>query len=162
MREVDGRLAIQVIEPFERRLLLFFAFLAVAIGLVSSAVLANNLVDRETIPTVYWDKLLTIAGVAALPIVAMAVLVVRGAMQSGSPVGRWQGGIIIGGMVAFAITMVVILICLFQIVVAADAAKDTIPDAPDDWVIWVATLGTGITLSAAAVGVAAAALDKID
>jgi hypothetical protein len=65
-------------------------------------------------------------------------------------------------MVAFAATMVVIFVCLFQIVVAADAATDTVPAAPAAWVIWVATLGAGITLSAAAVGVAAGALDLID
>ena len=140
-----------------------FAFLAMAIGLASSVVLATKLDDRTTITTDYWDKLLTIAGVSSLPVVAMAFLVVRAAMQQPrSGLGPWGTGIIIGGMVAFAATMVVILICLFQIVVAADAAKDTVPNAPDDWVIWVATVGVGITLSAAAVGVAAAALDKID
>jgi uncharacterized membrane protein YgdD (TMEM256/DUF423 family) len=155
-------LARQVLDDSERRLLFYFAFVALAIGLVSSAVLANSLVDRETIPTAYWDKLLTIAGVAALPIVAMAVLVVRGAMQSGSPVSRWQALVFIVGMVAFVFSIVVILICLFQIVVAADAAQNTTPDAPKDWVIWLTAFGTGVTLSAVAVVVAAAALDKVD
>jgi hypothetical protein len=150
------------IDPFERKVLVVFAFFAVAIGAVGSVVLASKLDGRTTIPTDYWDKLLTVAGVAALPIVAAAFLVVRAAMQSGSSLGRWGSAIIIGGMVAFAVTMVVIEICLFQIVVAADAAKDTTPDAPEAWVIWVATVGAGITLSAAAVGVGAAALDKID
>jgi hypothetical protein len=92
----------------------------------------------------------------------MVVLVVRAAMESSSPLGRWGAGIVLGGMVAFAATMLVILICLFQIVVAADAPMNTTPDAPADWVIWVATLGAGITLSAAAVGVAATALNTID
>lgn len=150
------------LDGFERNVLIGFALFVLAIGLLSSIVVATKLDDRETIPTAYWDKLLTLAGVAALPIVAMAVLIVRSAMQKRSPVGPWGAAILIGGMVAFAVTMAVILLCLFQIVVAADAAPNRTPNAPDPWVIWVATLGAGITLSAAAVGVAAAALDKID
>ena len=45
--------------------------------------LAMSLGDK-TLPTTYWDKLLTIIGVAALPLVAMAVLVLRGVTREGA------------------------------------------------------------------------------
>jgi hypothetical protein len=154
------------VDHFERKVLVAFAVGAVLIGVGSSVVLAAKLDDRTTIPTDYWKTVLTIAGVSALPIVAMAVLVVRASMQSLSPLGPWGVAIVIGGMVAFAATMSVILICLFQIVAAADTPvnpmMNSTPAAPDRWVIWVATVGTGITLAGAAVGVAASALNTID
>jgi hypothetical protein len=150
------------VDTFERKVLVFFAGATVVVGLVSSGFLAARLDNRTTIPTAYWEKVLTIAGVASLPIVAMVVLVVRAAMESSSPLGSWGAGIVIGGAVAFATAMLVILICLFQIVVASDAATGMTPSAPAEWVTWVATLGVGVTLSGAAVGVAATALNTID
>jgi hypothetical protein len=144
----------KVISDPERKLLAAFAVLVLPVGFVGSMILAISLGDK-TLPTTYWDKLLTITGVAALPLVAMAVLVLRGVTKEGPRYwGKW---IFVGGLIAFAIALTVILICLYELVTTPAAGKK-----PGASALWVATLGTGLTLGAVAASVAAAALDKID
>jgi MFS-type transporter involved in bile tolerance (Atg22 family) len=148
----------EIISPPERVVLGLFAPIALAVGGIAGGILAGAL-DGKTLTSDYWDKLLTITGVSALPLVAVAVLVIRARLteRRTNPVAFWGGSILLGGMVAFIVVLVVIMICLYEMVTTPEAGKvaGSLP-------LWVATLGAGLTLGAVAASVAAAALDKID
>jgi hypothetical protein len=145
------------IEGPERKVLGSFAFAALIVGVLFGTLLANSL-DQKVLPPGYWDTLMTVTGVSALPLVATAVLVIRSHHNLNTqPVGRWGATLLVGGMIAFIVALTVIGVCVYQTVITPDAGK-----VPDKLALWVATLGAGLTLGAVAAGVAAAALDTID
>jgi hypothetical protein len=148
----------EIISRPERVVLGLFAPIALAIGGIAGGILAGKL-DGKTLTSVYWDKLLTITGVSALPLVAVAVLVIRARLNERrtNPVAFWGGSILLGGLIAFMVVLVVIMICLYEMVTTPEAGK-----VAGGFSLWVATLGAGLSLGAVAASVAAAALDKID
>lgn len=114
--------------------------------------------DGKTLPSSYWDKLLTITGVSALPIVAVAVLVLRAQMTDrDSAIGRLGSRILVGATCALLVVLAVVMICLYEIVMTPALGRK-----PGTLPLWVATLGAALTIGSVGVSVAAAALDKID
>jgi uncharacterized membrane protein len=141
----------EVIDPGELGLLLRFAPAAVLIGAAAGFLVSIGLWGEDVISQSFWSETLKIVGVAALPLIALAVRMTRPRSL------QYQRTALLYLVVGFAAAIGVILLCLFNIAVFP---KDGIK--AEDWQVTVALLGVGVTVGALAVGVAAEVLDKVD
>ena len=137
-----------------------FALLAFPGGAVAGAILANQL-DGRSLTTTYWQQVLTLTGVAALPLVAFFALVPRqwaakGTVQNPST-PFWSMVIPWVLLLAFAAAVAVILLCVYQIAVTPSTGA-----VPNEGILFLTATGAGATLGAVATGLVAAALDKVD
>jgi len=165
-----------VITPRERKLLGVFTFLGVLIvGPLAGAVLALNLEDEVLLPA-YWSTLLTVQGVSALPLVAIAALVSRtlvvdptqpNPLNPPGPSSQpktpfWAKSILLLTLLALMAAVAVVMLCLFQIALTSAPTADAPGEPPNQGVLWVTSIGAAMTICAVAAAVLAVALDKID
>ncbi len=142
----------QAIDPVEHKFLAYFIVVALLVGLVGGIALALSLTGDQVVQGSYWSELLKVVGVAALPLVALAVRFPR---TSGK--ATWSKSARKLVLVAFPIALGTIGLCLNRV---AETPKDG-ADAPD-LLLYLSGAGAGLVLAAVAVGVAADVLDKVD
>jgi hypothetical protein len=126
--------------------------LLLGFSLTGKSVLDVSLSDGTTVMQSYWSELLKVAGVSALPLVAIAVRIPRAGSGTGwQPLAR---GLV---FIAFPVAIGTIAICLNRVgVTPKDGAN------PPDALLYLTGAGTGLILAAVALGAAADVLDKID
>ena len=139
------------IDDKERKFLGGVAALALSAGLLG-VVLGLSMNGSKTVSASYWAEILKVAGVSALPLVALAVRMPR---TSGS--AQWTSFATVLVFLAFPIALLVICVCLNRIALGAKDGED-----PHDVYLFVTAIGAGLVLAAVAVRVAADVLDKID
>jgi hypothetical protein len=122
------------------------------IGLVGGLILGLTLAGDDVIQSTYWTQLLTVSGISALPLIAVAVRLPRASGGTG-----WERPARISVFLAFPLVVGIIVLCLDRVAVTP---KDG-ANPPDAFPI-VTGIGIGLILAAIAIGVAADVLDKID
>jgi hypothetical protein len=143
------------IDRDERRVLTVLGLLSALGGTLGGLLLAVQLDEGTKVQATFWTTLLTVSALSALPLVATTTQMTRLWVPSAS--STWRSGWVILPMLAAAgVTLVEIVLCLYQVAVT-DKAGDA-----SDLVVYLTTVAAGATLGAAVFGVAAAILDKID
>ena len=143
---------VKAIEPGEYRFLNGIDLAVVVVGVGLGVVLGISLSGSKAVQGSYWSELLKVAGVSALPLVAIAVRLPRASGNTG-----WEKPARLLVFVAFPLVVGTIVLCLNRIAVTP---KDGVN--PADWLLIASGAATGLILAAVAVGVAADVLDKID
>jgi hypothetical protein len=153
LRRVMAPIEPKVIGPDEYRFLSgIVPFFVVVVGLVGGIALATNLDQTQVVQQSYWSELLKVAGVSALPLVAVAVRLPRASKKT-----NWEKPARILVFIAFPVALLTIGICLYEVATTDKNGVD-----PGDFLVWVSAIGTGLILAAVAIGVMADVLDKID
>lgn len=156
---MTGLLRPYVITGPERVVLAIFAFAVVfGVGPVVGVILASSLEDDTLLPA-YWTNLLTVQGVAALPLVAIAALASRGLVKEPkeSQSVRWARFVLLVTTLAVVIAVSVIAMCLQQIALTPMTGR-----VAEDFVLYATAIGATSTICAIGAGLLGVALDKID
>jgi hypothetical protein len=142
----------KVIGKDEYRFLASLVWVFLFGGFLGGLVLGLSLGGDEVIQSSYWTQLLTVSGVAALPLVAIAVRLPRASGTTG-----WEKPARIAVFCAFPLVLAEIVLCLNRVAVTPKDGAN-----PGDFFPIASGVGVGLILAAVAVGVAADVLDKID
>jgi hypothetical protein len=164
----------------ELKLLLPIAVAAGIVSVVGFLFLASQFDGDALVPKEYWDKLLSVVALSSLPLVGGLVIVVRSRLREPSTTdpetkkAEFAREITYTAMGAFVGAVFGIVTCVYFTARTASAALQaaatekahpgtTVPPYdPGDFWIWISALDAGLTLAAAAVVVAATALNMID
>lgn len=145
-------MAAKTIDPGEYKFLSAMAFVVVAVGLAGGVALAASLDGSKVLQSAYWSEVLKVAGLSAVPLVAIAVRLPRASGSTG-----WERPARVMVFLAFPLVVGTIGICINRL---AQMPKDGAD--PSDTLLYITSIGLGLTLAAVAVGVTADVLDKID
>jgi len=144
-----------LIDDDERKTLTSVGVLSTVGGGLGGLLLALQLDDGRTVQAGFWTTLLTVSALSALPLVATTTQLTRLWVKSSSPI--WKSGWVLLPMLgAASVTLVVIVLCLYQVAVTGGSGN------PSDLVVFLTTVPAGATAGAAVFGIAAAILDKLD
>jgi hypothetical protein len=155
IRRPATAIAASVIDDDEKRTLTWLGVLSMAGGALGGFFLALQLDESRVVQSGFWTTLLTVSALSALPLVATVTQLTRLWVSSASPV--WKSGWVLLPMLGAAgITLVVIVLCLYQVAVTGGAGD------PADLVVYVTVVPVGGTAGAAVFGIAAAILEKLD
>jgi hypothetical protein len=143
------------IDPAEKRTLTWLGVLSTTGGALGGFLLALQLDEDRVVQSGFWTTLLTVSVLSALPLVATVTQLTRLWVSSASTV--WKSGWVLPPMLgAAAVTLVAIVLCLYQVAVTSGASD------PADVVVYMTVVAVGATVGAAVFGIAAAILDKLD
>jgi len=125
---------------------LFFVGAMLLIGAIGGIVLASS-VHGQKLDTGFWSQIITVTGVSALPLVAIAI------RAPASALARWRTSSAIAVGVSFVLVLAIVGVCLDEI--APYIGKDAEPSTPSDGHVYFACTGMGVVLAAVASGVVA-------